>query len=170
MKMPRQINSASPRSSATAIVRHPCGPTADRADGRRLRPGGIVRADHQQHQCWSARSQSHHRSEPNRIFTTRPISTVVTRCRPRAVAPRLPRPAIRTAMPGSPPRTAAPGPDRRYVAREVVIEIAGTPSDADADALARRHRLTRVQFQACRWSTGHCFAGASPTPIRWRAW
>jgi hypothetical protein len=48
---------------------------------------------------------------------------------------------------GQPRRTATSEPDRRYIAREVLIEIDGSPSDAAADALARRHRLTRLQSQ-----------------------
>lgn len=170
MKMPRQINSASPRSSATAVVRHPCGPTADRADGRRLRPGG---------HCAGRPSAT------SMLVRAFPVSPSVRAQSNLHYSPNLDggdalppsgggAKASKTSNPnsnaGQPPRTAAPGPDRRYVAREVLIEIAGTPSDADADALARRHRLTRVQFQACRWLTGHCFAGASPTPVRWRAW
>lgn len=37
---------------------------------------------------------------------------------------------------------------QRYVNREVVIEVDGTPTEAEADALARRFRLTRVQSQS----------------------
>lgn len=50
-----------------------------------------------------------------------------------------------------PPRRAqknAPAAiDRTYVAKEVLIEVDGNPTDAQADELARRHRLTRVQSQ-----------------------
>lgn len=57
-------------------------------------------------------------------------------------------------------KTAASEPDRRYVAKEVLIEIDGSPTDADADALARRHRLTRLQSQALPLVGGTLF--------RWR--
>ncbi len=43
--------------------------------------------------------------------------------------------------------TPAATTDGTYVAKEVLIEISGTPTDAQADELARRHRLTRVQSQ-----------------------
>ncbi|MEW6643281.1 MAG: S8 family serine peptidase [Pseudomonadota bacterium] len=50
--------------------------------------------------------------------------------------------------------------DRRFVPRELVIEVAGNPSDAEADAIARRHRLTRVQSQS--------FPLIGSTMYRWR--
>lgn len=50
--------------------------------------------------------------------------------------------------------------DRSYVAKEVLIEIAGNPTEAQADELARRHRLTRVQSQS--------FALTNSTFFRWR--
>jgi subtilisin family serine protease len=46
------------------------------------------------------------------------------------------------------------------IAREVVIEVAGTPTDAEADAIARRHRLTRLQSQS--------FPLIGSTLFRWR--
>ncbi len=54
---------------------------------------------------------------------------------------------------GPPPRRSAhkstpAAAGRTYVAREVLIEIEGSPSEAQADALARRYRLTRLQSQA----------------------
>ncbi|MGN6286231.1 MAG: S8 family serine peptidase [Afipia sp.] len=58
-----------------------------------------------------------------------------------------------------PPRRARKDPPRRsrsnvpavadntYVAKEVVIEVAGNPGEEAVNALARRHRLTRIQSQ-----------------------
>lgn len=57
-------------------------------------------------------------------------------------------------------RTTGSDPDQRYVAREVLIEIDGYPSDAAADVLARRHRLRRLQSQALPLIGG--------TLLRWR--
>jgi len=48
---------------------------------------------------------------------------------------------------GKPKSTPAAVSDGTYVAKEVLIEISGNPTDAQADELARRHRLTRVQSQ-----------------------
>lgn len=50
--------------------------------------------------------------------------------------------------------------DQRFVAREVLIEVDGNPTDAEADAIARRHRLTRVQSQN--------FPLVGSTMYRWR--
>ena len=50
--------------------------------------------------------------------------------------------------------------DRTYVAKEVLIEIDGNPTDAQADELARRHRLTRLQSQN--------FPLTNSTFFRWR--
>ncbi|MGO4713933.1 S8 family serine peptidase [Bradyrhizobium sp. 2TAF24] len=50
--------------------------------------------------------------------------------------------------------------DRRFVPRELVIEVEGNPTDAEADAIARRHRLTRVQSQS--------FPLIGSTMYRWR--
>jgi subtilisin family serine protease len=65
-------------------------------------------------------------------------------------------PPRRTARKSTPASAAA----RTYVAREVLIELEGSPSDAQADALARRHRLTRLQSQA--------FPLTNSTFFRWR--
>ncbi|MBN9582350.1 MAG: S8 family serine peptidase [Afipia sp.] len=72
-----------------------------------------------------------------------------------AVPPRVVRefePGGPNAGNGAPPRasrkTAAAAADRSYVAKEVLIEIDGAPSDAQLDGIARRHRLTRVQSQS----------------------
>lgn len=56
--------------------------------------------------------------------------------------------------------TSASAAARTYVAKEVLIELEGNPSDAQADALARRHRLTRLQSQA--------FPLTNSTFFRWR--
>ncbi|WP_458756708.1 S8 family serine peptidase [Afipia sp. TerB] len=60
---------------------------------------------------------------------------------------------------GPPPKRARKNPPRRnrghapavadntYVAKEVVVEVEGSPSDDAVNTLARRHRLTRVQSQ-----------------------
>lgn len=56
--------------------------------------------------------------------------------------------------------TPAAASDGTYVAKEVLIEISGTPTDAQADELARRHRLTRVQSQN--------FPLTGSTFFRWR--
>lgn len=86
-----------------------------------------------------------------------------------------PRPRIMQDLNQGPPdddytprRRAKPKPaksapavtDNTYVAKEVLIEIAGSPTDAQADELARRHRLTRVQSQS--------FALTNSTFFRWR--
>lgn len=57
-------------------------------------------------------------------------------------------------------KTTPVSSDRTYVAKEVVIEIDGNPTDAQADALARRHRLTRVESQN--------FPLTNSTFFRWR--
>lgn len=80
--------------------------------------------------------------------------------RPR---PRRPHRIIEVYDPpdfnGPPPKRARKEPPRRgrskavaiadntYVAKEVVIEVEGNPTEEAANALARRHRLTRVQSQ-----------------------
>jgi len=67
---------------------------------------------------------------------------------------------------GPPPRrsarksAAASAAARTYVAKEVLIELEGNPGDAQADALARRYRLTRLQSQA--------FPLTNSTFVRWR--
>lgn len=62
--------------------------------------------------------------------------------------------------PGKAKSTPAATNDGTYVAKEVLIEISGNPSDAQADELARRHRLTRVQSQN--------FPLTGSTFFRWR--
>ena len=47
---------------------------------------------------------------------------------------------------GNPGRTAAAGRST-YVPKELILEITGNPTDAQIDALARKHRLTRVESQ-----------------------
>ncbi len=57
-------------------------------------------------------------------------------------------------------KNAPAGVDQRFVAREVLIEVDGNPTDAEADAIARRHRLTRAQSQN--------FPLVGSTMYRWR--
>lgn len=64
-----------------------------------------------------------------------------------------------SASPRGRKTTPASG-DRTYVAKEVLIEVDGNPTDAQADELARRHRLTRVQSQN--------FPLTNSTFFRWR--
>lgn len=45
------------------------------------------------------------------------------------------------------PRVGAGAINDRYVPKELILEITGNPTDAQLDALARRHRLTRVESQ-----------------------
>jgi subtilisin family serine protease len=53
-----------------------------------------------------------------------------------------------------------PAEERRFVADEVVIEIAGSPSQQTVEALARRHRLNRLESQR--------LASLSSTWFRWQ--
>jgi subtilisin family serine protease len=57
-------------------------------------------------------------------------------------------------------KTPPTATDRTYVAKEVLIEVDGNPTDAQADELARRYRLTRVQSQN--------FPLTNSTFFRWR--
>ncbi|HVY59126.1 MAG TPA: peptidase S8, partial [Xanthobacteraceae bacterium] len=50
--------------------------------------------------------------------------------------------------------------ERRYVPDEIVLEVNGSPSRRTVDALARRHRLTRLESQR--------FAATGTTLFRWR--
>jgi subtilisin family serine protease len=59
-----------------------------------------------------------------------------------------------------PKSTPAAVTDGTYVAKEVLIEVSGNPTDAQADELARRHRLIRVQSQN--------FPLTNSTFFRWR--
>ncbi|OQW60783.1 MAG: hypothetical protein A4S14_03190 [Proteobacteria bacterium SG_bin9] len=45
------------------------------------------------------------------------------------------------------PRGVADAVNSRYVPKEIILEITGNPTDAQIEALARRHRLTRVESQ-----------------------
>ncbi|TAK49707.1 MAG: peptidase S8 [Xanthobacteraceae bacterium] len=77
-----------------------------------------------------------------------------------------PPPPRRTGPPpGDPPpsaRRATPpaAADSRFVAKELVIEVDGTPTEAEIAALARRFRLTRLEQQA--------FPLTNSTLFRWR--
>lgn len=71
-----------------------------------------------------------------------------------------PKPATRSVKPdegksSTPPQRTAqratgmpPAGERRFVQNEVVIEVDGQPSAEAVDALARRHRLNRVESQS----------------------
>lgn len=52
-----------------------------------------------------------------------------------------------------------PAGERRFIANEVVIEVAGRPTPQQVDALARRHRLNREESQA--------FELSGTTMFRW---
>lgn len=82
-----------------------------------------------------------------------------------------PRPRVIRDLDQGPPSGGGSGPrrarkttpataDRTYVAKEVLIEIDGNPTEAQADELARRHRLTRLQSQN--------FPLTNSTFFRWR--
>jgi hypothetical protein len=75
-------------------------------------------------------------------------------------APKVVKPKTRTVQPDeskptgqtqqSPRRATGmpPAGERRFVQNEVVIEVDGRPSTEAVDALARRHRLNRVESQS----------------------
>src|SRR5262245_617238 len=56
--------------------------------------------------------------------------------------------------------TVPPLGSRLFVPNEVVIEVNGAPSTSEVDALARRHRLTRIESQYYRLTNS--------TMFRWR--
>lgn len=60
----------------------------------------------------------------------------------------------------APKRKPSSVADNTFVPKEVLIEIEGTPGDNEANALARRHRLTRVETQR--------FPLLNSTFFRWR--
>ena len=85
---------------------------------------------------------------------------------------------------GTPTRAAGvpPAGEQRFVPNEVVVEIAGRPSQQQVEALARRHRLTRVESQAFELTNSTMLRGriadgrsvrdvvrnlASDTTVRW---
>lgn len=72
-----------------------------------------------------------------------------------------PPPNLRDGAPRRAAKKNSPAAtDNTYVAKEVLIELEGTPSDAEVDGIARRHRLTRVQSQS--------FPLTNSTFFRWR--
>lgn len=89
----------------------------------------------------------------------RPPVIIVTTGNPGGLVPPPP-------PPGPPPQAAKKksGPvaitNRNFIPNEVLIEVDGQPSDAEVDALARRHRLTRVESQT--------FEITGTTLFRWR--
>jgi subtilisin family serine protease len=65
-------------------------------------------------------------------------------------------------QPSAQPRRTSGVPvagERRFIANEVVIEVAGRPSQQEVDALARRHQLNRQESQA--------FELSGTTMFRW---
>jgi subtilisin family serine protease len=63
--------------------------------------------------------------------------------------PPVARPPVKGPSAGGAGKNIAPlATNSRYITREVVIEVEGNPTEAEADALARRFRLTRVQSQS----------------------
>ncbi|MDT3686118.1 MAG: S8 family serine peptidase [Pseudorhodoplanes sp.] len=87
-----------------------------------------------------------------RTYSTQSFSTPESKPRQkpktRSLKPdesKAPEPAAQTAQRrsgGTPPAN-----ERRFVPNEVVIEVDGRPSTQAVDALAQRHRLTRVESQ-----------------------
>lgn len=61
--------------------------------------------------------------------------------------------ATRSLTPAAPPSGVPPANERRFVPDEVVIELDGTPSPAEVDALAQRHHLQRVESRPRRGTT-----------------
>lgn len=101
-----------------------------------------------------------------------------TNDRPRPDRPRKRPPLVivTTGHPGGPPPPPPPPPparkaakksapvaaglNNRFVANEVIVEVDGQPTDAEVDALARRHRLNRIESQT--------FELTGTTMFRWR--
>lgn len=79
--------------------------------------------------------------------------------RPRASRNSNASDANKAAPSRQPSKAAVSGPSD-HVAKEVLIEVDGTPSEAEVNGLARRHRLTRVQSQN--------FPLTNSTFFRWR--
>lgn len=71
---------------------------------------------------------------------------VVRRPRPRVISDE-PERAGQPRNRNTTPRTATAVSRTNYVPKEVILEITGNPTDAEINALARRHRLTRVESQ-----------------------
>ena len=61
---------------------------------------------------------------------------------------------------GTPARGASFVPAGKHITNEVVIEVAGRPSETRVEAMARRHRLTRIE--------SHAFELTNSTMFRWR--
>src|SRR5215510_10664806 len=58
--------------------------------------------------------------------------------------------------------TVPPLGSRLFVPNEVVIEVNGAPSTSEVDALARRHRLTRIESQYYRLTNSTMFRWPIP--------
>ncbi len=81
-------------------------------------------------------------SEPRR--SVKPEAVAEAQAKPKAFKP-APQPAPeQNARPASGAPVAG---ERRFNTNEVVIEVAGRPTPAQVDALARRHRLNREESQ-----------------------
>lgn len=88
-----------------------------------------------------------------RTYSAQSFSTPESKPKPkpkiRSVQPderKAPEPSRKTTQRGS--SGTPPANERRFIPNEVVIEVDGRPSTQAVDALARRHRLTRVESQA----------------------
>jgi subtilisin family serine protease len=92
---------------------------------------------------------------------SRPVRSVSPEA--AANAPVRPTPGVDEPAPPSaqPRRTSGlpPAGERRFITNEVVIEVAGRPSQTEVDALARRHQLNRQESQA--------FELSGTTMFRW---
>jgi hypothetical protein len=107
--------------------------------------------------------------QPRKVVKPRTPSEAQT----RSVKPGKPAPASNAAVrpapgvdepvtPSAQPRRTSGAPvagERRFIANEVVIEVAGRPSQQEVDALARRHQLNRQESQS--------FELSGTTMFRW---
>jgi hypothetical protein len=85
------------------------------------------------------------------IVSTQPTATGLSSLPPGGPGPQ----AFRRGGSGVPPAN-----ERRFVPDEVVVELAGSATNLQTDALARRHRLTRLQSVT--------FQLGGTTLVRWR--
>src|SRR5580704_12156658 len=85
------------------------------------------------------------------IVTTQPPATGIGSQPPGGPGPQV----VRRSGTGIPPLN-----EQRYVPNEVVVELAAAVTNQQTDALARRHRLTRLQSTA--------FQLGGTTLVRWR--
>ncbi len=107
--------------------------------------------------------------QPRKVAKPRAPAEVQNRAVRSGKSVARPNDAVRTvpgvdepAQPSAQPRRTSGAPvagERRFVANEVVIEVAGRPSQQDVDALARRHQLNREESQS--------FELSGTTMFRW---